>query len=180
MLIRQKNVVEWILLILCFIFFSSLESSILSILPLNIGNFHIAYIIVFYVALTRSWYHLSLLSFLFAYLSTVNSGVPGGVQIAALMWIAYFIKIFSYTLSFENRYSFVYLNFVATIFVKSLIWILMNIYHKAIPFLDFLAEIPGSLIGISLTAYLMYPIFVKWDQYFEHEAEDARDFNPSI
>jgi len=178
--ISQKNLLEFVLLLLLITVFTALENSFLAMLPFHLGRFQFLHIVIFYLALTRSWGHLCILSMFLAYAANTNSALSTGVHISTLMWTAYVIKITSYTLSFESRYSFVSLSLFAHLSLSIFIWSLNGLLYRSIPLKDMLATLPGSSLGICITAYLIYPLLVKWDQYFEHEPEDARDFNPSI
>jgi len=175
----QRRVTEWPLFLTLLSCAQIAELSFLQ-MPFNLGSVHLIPVLCAYIALTRKWRHIAWLSLLLAIVGASSVGYSGLVYFAVLLWTALLTKIVVGALALEGRTSFTLLVMGAHIFAKLLVWILLKHGGSALPFPRALLGIFATLFPAGLAAYLLFPLFVKWDEYFEHEADDARELNPNV
>lgn len=161
--------------------FQALELSIMQ-LPLFVGVPQIVSFIVAYIAFTRDWGMIAILSFAFAALGSANVTYSSGIFIAAHMWTALFIKLAASSLTLEGRQSFVML-MVAFHFLYSLIvMVLLHLVSAGPTIPSFFAQFLLQVLFVALGAFILYPLLQKWDEFFEHsdEEENSLSRGPSL
>lgn len=174
----QKKFFEWPLLLLSMLVLQVLEVGFLH-LPV-LGSLQITPILIIYITLSRGWGKLAGLSFLFASLASTWVAYPAPVFIGVQVWTALVTKAVVYGLALEGRNPFVFLVAGSNVFYRVLAWVLLRGASEALPFWDMLLHTFLTSLSSALLAWLLFPVFIWWDEYFEHEAEDARELNPNV
>ncbi len=174
----QKKILEWPLLLALLYFIQVLEVGVLH-LPL-LGSLQVCPILIIYFTLSRGWGQLAFLSFLFSTLASTWVSYPALLFVCVQVWTALITKAVVYGLALEGRNPFVFLVAGSNAFYRLLTWYLLKSDGDAIPFWDTLLHTLGTSLSSALLAWCFYPLFVGWDEYFEHEAEDARELNPNV
>lgn len=177
----QKKTFEIPILLLLLWTLQALELSIMQ-LPFFVGVPQIVSFIVAYIAFTRDWGMIAILSFAFAALGSANVTYASGIFIAAHMWTALFVKLAASSLTLEGRQSFVML-MVAFHFLYSLMVMILLHFVNAGPTLpSFFAQFFVQVLYVAAGAFLLYPLFQKWDEFFDHAEEDENSLSrgPSL
>jgi len=175
----QKKFAEWPILLFMIMLTQTAELALHN-LPLFSGYVHLIPIMIAYIALTRSWYTLMLLTVIFAYIGSATIGYSMGIYLAVQMWTAMVLKSFVYAFALEGRRPFTGMVVASSLFAKILTWFFLKSFHLSQPLSHMVLSLPLTLLMAGLLAWLLFPVFVAWDNYFEHEAEDARDLDPNI
>ncbi len=175
----QKKIFEWPLLFLILVLIQAIEISLLD-LPLGLSTLHFIPVLSIYIALTRSWGQILLLSFVLGILGSPAIGYPAAIYISVLAWTALTTKAVVSALALEGRRPFVGLTAASHIFSRLLTWALLKNIGSALPFSTMFQWMIGSTLTTSFLAWVLFPYFVAWDEYFEHEADEARELNPNV
>ena len=175
----QKNTFEWPILLTILWIVQSFEISILH-LPFGLGSIHVIPVLIVYVALTRRWGQIAVLAFVFAFIGSPTIGYPATIYIGVQIWTALVTRGIVSGLALEGRRPFTVLVAGSHLFSKFLTWFVLKTVAKALPWTDTLFH--GSLTCITAAAlgWFLFPLFVGWDEFFEHEADEARELNPNV
>ncbi len=173
----QKRIAEWPILIAIVWGIQILESS-LSFYLGNTFSVHMGPIFISYLVLTRDMAKSLFLSVAVSLLFSPLVGFSGGIYISAQMWTALIGKSFVYAFALEGRIPFMILTGgLSMLFsVLSVSIMSMNQYHFSI--WTQLWQLPITTLLSAGIAWLLYPKFVAWDLYFDHEPDDARKLDP--
>lgn len=163
----QKKLLEIPLLLLTIWVFQALELSLIK-LPSFLGVPQVTSLIIAYIAYTRGWKTTTVLSLVFSALGTANIVYPTGLYIAAHMWAALFTKVAVGAFALEGRRSFVLLVISFHIILKSITLGLLKFVNAGPTLPLFFVQVFAQLILAIIFAYLLYPLFVKWDEFFNH------------
>jgi hypothetical protein len=173
----QKKWLEWPLILALIWVAQSLEISVLR-LPGALGSFHIPPVVIVYLGLTRNWFQLTALAFVFAILGSATVTHSGGLYIAAQVWTALFVKTLVTSFALEGRLQFTLLVAGASIFSRVLTHVLLAYQGGNADFWTFLVYTVLGTPTAALLGWLLFPLFMEWDRYFQHEADEARELNP--
>lgn len=175
----QRRFAEIPLLLLILWCVQALEISVLR-LPLNAGAVHLMPVLITYVALTRSWGMLGLLSFAFAFMGSSTIAYPAGIYIAVQMWTALVTKGFVKAFALEGRTPFTVLAVSSHVVAKIITFLCLLALKMSPPVGHSVLHLVGGAASTALLAWFLFPPFVAWDSYFEHEADEARELNPTL
>ena len=173
----QKRFAEWPVLIVLIWLAQALEVSLLR-LPAPFGSFHLPPIIIIYLALTRSWPSLAMLSFLFAVAGAATVTQPGEIYIASQLWTAFATKAVVTAFRLEGRFAFTALVAGAHIINKILVLILLANRNIDVDLLTSILSVVFGTFPAVLLGWFLFPIFMRWDLYFMHEPAESRELNP--
>ncbi len=175
----QKRWVEVPFFVLLVWLFQSLQISIL-ILPFNAGAIQALPVLILYCAVTRSWARAVTLAALFAYMDSFTMEVNTLLFIVVQIWTALLLKIVARSFTVDSRFSFAALAVIGGFFSKTLIWITLSAWSKGAPLSQYVITSGVSAIMTGVMAFFLLPIFLAWDDYFEHvpieSAELSGDF----
>jgi hypothetical protein len=157
----------------------SLEISLLR-LPGALGSFHLPPVLIVYLALTRSWGVLTLLAFVFSYLGSTSVSHSTAVYIAAQVWTALATKGVATALALEGRPQFTMLVAGSHIMSRILTHLLLVYIGQGADFWTFLSYTVLGTLPAALLGWLLFPLFMEWDRYFGHEADESRELNPDL
>ena len=175
----QKKVLEWPLLILILWLSQSMEISLLR-LPGPLGSFHIPPVLIVYLALTRSWGSLTLLAFVFSYLGSTSVSHSASIYIASQVWTALATKSVATALALEGRPQFTMLVVGSHIVSRLLTHVLLAYLGQNADVFSFVSYTLIGALPAALLGWLLFPLFMEWDRYFGHEADDSRELNPDL
>ncbi len=175
----QKRFLEWPLLLFIWFVIGALEMSVLQ-LPFGMGAPQIVPILIAYFCLTRNWFQLTFLTIIFAILSSGHIGFPTGVYVAGLLWAALITKIFVMGFTLEGRRAFVALVAIFHIFWQELTWLMLKSLNMAPLFRVMFWKLPGIVLIVGVLAWFLFPLFIRWDEYFDHAIDDSRELNPNV
>lgn len=167
----QKKVVELPLFVLILWIVQSMELSLLQ-LPFSAGIPQLVSFIVAYIAFTRGWKTTTVLSCLIAFLGASNIGYSAGIFIAAHMWAALFTKVIIAALALEGRRSFVSLMLGFHLVFNLLTLGLLHFLGAGPTLPSFFTQYILQIAYVALMAYILFPAFIFWDEYFEHGYDD--------
>jgi hypothetical protein len=170
----QKKWSEIPLLILAFWMMQSLEIS-MTTLPWNLGALTIFPPLLAYIAYTRGWQSTGVLAYLFSFVASSTAGSKGTLFIVSQVWATLFSKVLTSAFNLEGRSSFVVLCAWFIFFQKMVLWSLLNHFSQAPALGLFFLQSFVQVLTMGMTGWLLYPIFVKWDLYFEHLPEEDAD-----
>jgi hypothetical protein len=77
----------------------------------------------------------------------------------------------------EERRSFVMMNASTHLFSKTLMWFILHSQGHSVGVGHFIGETLLMLPFMALGAWILYPVFVAWDSFFEHDTKNTADFN---
>lgn len=175
----QKKFIEWPLLILLLWIAQSLEISLLR-LPGVLGSFHVTPVLIVYLALTRSWPTLTILAFVFSVLGSTSVSHAIAVYIAAQMWTALVTKSVATALALEGRPQFTLLVAGSAVLSRVIMHGILLYIGQSTDLWTFLSYTVLGALPAALLGWLLFPLFMGWDRYFGHEADDSRELNPDI
>jgi hypothetical protein len=175
----QKQWAEWPLLILSLWIFQALELSVLR-LPFQNGAVQLTPIIVVYLALTRNWEKLAYLSFIFSFIGSFTVGYSWIIFVSAQFWMGLVAKVFIMGLTIDSRMSFSILTASAIVFCKLLTGFLLESSGVGLSFWAVVRDSIVSAIASGIVAFFAFPVFMAWDDYFNHPHIDASESNPDI
>ncbi|MEO5668240.1 MAG: hypothetical protein ABIR96_09295 [Bdellovibrionota bacterium] len=167
----QKRWLELPILLALIWIVQALELSLLH-LPYYLGTPQILTLMIAYVAFSRGWTSTVILSFILAFLAAANIGYSTGVFVAAHVWSALATLTVVSALTLEGRSAFVLLVVGYDLFLKIVTWLLLRVVG-AIPSIPLLlAQFFAQTAIMAIVAWLIYPLFKKWDDYFLHVQDD--------
>lgn len=172
----QKRWVEIPLLIFAIWFVQALQISILR-LPFVDGAISIIPILIIYLSLTRTWGKAILLTLVFSYLDGFTAGINMLLFASTQLWTSMITKLLASGFTVDSRNSFATLVALGFGFTKTLTFFVLSSWGQAPPLQSFIATV---FFGIFLTAglaYLLLPLFVAWDDYFEHSHIEAAELS---
>ncbi len=175
----QKTFFEWPILIFILLIAQTIEISALH-LPLGLGSIHVIPVLITYIALTRSWGSTALFSFIFAAIGSPTIGYPASIYIGVQIWTALATRAVVSGLALEGRRPFTILVVSSHIFSKLLTCFILGVVSRALPWADTIVHIFTTAFTTAALAWFMFPLFVGWDEFFEHEAAEARELNPNV
>lgn len=175
----QRRLLELPLVLMFVWFFHSFEISIFE-LPYGTGSVQLIPVLITYFSLTRSWGQLTILAFGFGLIGAFTTGVPLGIYLAACVWTGLLTRALVSEFALEGRRSFMFMVFSSHLFNKSLIWFLLRIYNLQPPLMASVSRGLLSAICIGILGYLIFPILLRWDEFFEHAPYESRDINPGF
>lgn len=167
----QKKLAEIPLLLLSIWVFQALELSLVK-LPFFLGVPQVTSMIIAYIAFSRGWKTTTALSLVFAVLGSSNVAIPTGLFIASHMWAALFTKMAVTALALEGRNSFVLLTIAFHFMLKAITLGLLQIINAGPTLPLFFAQVFSQLIFVVVFAYLLFPIFIRWDEFFGHSMDE--------
>ncbi len=181
MSLTQKRLWQFpLLFLIIFMGVLPLEWTVFSQLPLYLGPFNLLSILITYIALTRSITQTLAWGLILGLISSLLYPFGFGAAIAACAWSALATKLMTYALPFDSRIPFAALACYQAAFSKVL-WRLLTLeeYH-GISWLDFILKNIPSFFSTAVVAFLLIPIFVIWDEFFENNSPKGSDLKPSI
>ncbi len=170
----QKKWAEIPFLLMAFWFLQAVEIS-LSTLPWSLGSLSLFPTLLAYIAYTRGWQNTAILSYLFAFVASASAGTHATLFIVSMVWATLFAKLLTSAFNLEGRNSFIVLCAWFVFFQKLGLWFLLG-HFAYVPAagLFFLQSFVHVIVN-GLLGWLLYPIFVKWDAYFEHLSEEEKE-----
>lgn len=175
----QKFIFEIPILVLMFWIWQSFELSFLQI-PWRGGALQLIPVVLTYVALTRSWTMLTLVSLLFLNVQSFTSGYSAPLIVALGLWTALMTRLFAKEFAVEGRWKFSFLAIGAFAFNKLLVFVSMRYQDLNCPLSSFIQSLGISSLAHFLLAYAMFPFMIVWDEFFGHEVAESRDLNPGV
>ncbi len=171
MTMTQKRWLEIPLLLLLIWVYQGLELSLLH-LPYYFGTPQLISLIVAYVAFSRGWTLTVILGFLLSFLGSANIGYATGIFVAAHVWSGLASKTLVSALTLEGKPAFTLLVVGYSFFLRSLTWFLLKA-HGASPTIPlFVVQFLVQTLLLAVAAWLLYPIFLKWDEFFMHAQDE--------
>ncbi len=175
----QKKFAEIPLMILSIWVLQALELSLIK-LPFFLGVPQITSMIIAYIAYSRGWKTTTALSVIFAAFGTANVAYPTGLYIAAHMWAALFTKIAADSFALEGRNSFVLLVIGFHFILKAITLSLLQLVNAGPTLPLFFTQVFAQLILVVIFAYFLFPLFVKWDEFFNHSLDEDNKLSHSV
>lgn len=167
----QKRWIEVPLLLLILWVVQALEMTLFR-LPYYLGAPQFISILIAYVAFTRGWNTVTVLSFVFSFIASANVGFSTGVFIAAHVWAALITKGVVMAMTLEGRPAFVGLVVGYSLLLRTLTYSLLQ-YANAGPTLpSFFAQILVQTTVFAGLAWILYSLFSFWDGFFGHLEEE--------
>lgn len=176
----QKRWAEWPFILLILALTQAVEISLLQRLPFFLGSIHLVPIVITYVALTRDWLKAVGIVTLLAALGSATIGYPVGFFVGAQVWTALLAKVLVSVMALEGRKVFCGLVMAAQLFSKFLVILMMSSKGRVPEFLHFWGISITSAVGMGLLAWILYPLLLWWDRYFEHIEEDMPELSPKF
>ena len=177
----NKHVVEWFVLIVLLILIQGMEIGLFSDMPRFFAPVCLLSIFLTYCAVTRNWFSAAGLAIFFSGFSSLSSAVPSVMLISAGLVATLICKSIVTAFTLENRRSFSYLCVLTSILIK--IWIFVVSSSKGQPvsftWYYFFHLILNSALMYAL-GWFLFPVLIKWDEVFGHEADDARELRPQL
>ncbi len=173
----QKRIFEWPMLLVAIWALQALEISLLQ-LPAHAGGLNVISILSVYLALTRSWPVLLVLSTVLAVMASAAVTHSGGVVLAAYVWTALATKAAAQAFALEGRRQFTGLVAGAFVFRKALTFVLLSTFDVQPTLTGAIGYTLAGVVPAAIAGWFLFPLFMAWDAYFLHEAEDARELNP--
>jgi hypothetical protein len=167
----QKKWVEIPLLVFLIWIFQAVEIS-LTVLPWNLGSLSIFFSLLAFVSFSRSWEKTTVLAYLVAIMASSTAGTKGTLFIVSLVWATLFSKVLSSAFNLEGRNSFAILTGWFVLFQKIALWILLSHFEQSPTIGIFFVQVISQIFVNAAIAWVIYPVYIKWDQYFEHVAEE--------
>ncbi len=182
MSLTQKRYIQLpLLFLIVFLGILPVEWTLLSQLPLYLGPVNILSILATYVVLTRSLARCLLWGSIIGIISALSYPFGYGALIAAFTWSVLATKVLTYALPFDSRIPFATLACYQLILCKVL-WRLFTLKeYQGVTWLDFTLTNLPSLLPTALLSYLLLPLFVVWDDFFENSSIiSSSDLKPRI
>lgn len=173
----QKKTLEWPLIFALVVLVQSLEVGLLR-LPFGLGPVHVMPVLISYLAVTRSWGWLTLLTFIFSFMGSFTIAYPWPVYVAVQIWSALFMRVIMQTFTLEGRRSFTGLAALGHLLSQVLVFVIQGGTARTLPLADVTKGIAAGTLVSAALAWWLFPLFASWDAYFEHEAEEARELKP--
>lgn len=173
----QKKWSELPLLLILLWIVQGLEISLLN-LPYYLGSPQIISILLAYFAFSRGWTSLTILSFVFAFMASANSGISTGVFVSSHVWTALIIKSISSALTLSGRNSFVGLSIAFSLILRTLTFVLLKSVGAGPTLPLFFLQVLTQTAVFAIISWLIYPLFNFWDHHFDHVQEE--DHNRGI
>ncbi len=167
----QKKWAEIPLLILIFWLCQATEIS-LGVLPWGLGSISIFAAILAFISYSRSWERTTILAYLISLVASATAGTKGTLFIVSMVWASLFSKLLSSAFNLEGRNSFAVLTGWFVLFQKITLWILLNHFARSPTVGLFFVHAFSQILINAIIAWIIYPAFIKWDQYFEHVPEE--------
>jgi hypothetical protein len=174
----QKKILELPLFLLLLWILQSLELSLLQ-LPFSAGIPQIVTFIIAYIAFTRGWKTTTTLSFVIAFLGASNVAYSAGIFIAAHMWAALITKVVIAALALEGRRSFVSLMLGFHLVCNVLTLGLLHFSGAGPTLPSFFTQYILQVFYVAVMAYLLFPAFILWDDFFEHAYDEDSSLTQS-
>jgi len=171
MTMTQKRWLEVPILLAIIWLSQALELSLLH-LPYYLGTPQLVSLLIAYVAFSRGWTSIMIIGFVLSFLGAANNGYPTGLYIAAHLWAALLMRIVVSALTLEGRSAFVLLVASYDIFLKTLTWTLLKFLGASTAVPLFLAQFAAQTTLMAICAWLLFPVFRKWDEYFLHALDE--------
>lgn len=149
----------------------ALELSIVH-LPYYLGSPQLISLIVAYISFSRGWASTVLLTAILAFLGSANIGYATGIFIAAHVWSALCTKTVVSALTLEGRPAFALLVAGYNFFLKCLTWAILRSFDASPTLSLFFAQFISQTVIIAIVAWLLFPFFQKWDDYFMHASDE--------
>ena len=158
-----------------------LEWSVFSQLPFYLGPVNLLSLLVTYIALTRTLPESVLWGLSLGAISALCYPFGFGAVVSAYAWSALLSRLVAYALPFDSRIPFAALACFQSLLSKIIWRILTYKNFHGIPLWDFILKNLPTLLTTLILAYLMLPLMVFWDDFFENNASTtASDLNPRI
>jgi hypothetical protein len=171
MTMTQKRWFEIPILLLIIWVSQAVELSLFP-LPYYLGTPQLFSLMVAYVAFCRGWTSTAVISFLLAFLCSANVGYPTGLFIAAHLWSALSSRAVVSAFTLEGRPAFVIVVTGYSLFLKILTWSLLKSLDASPTLPLFFAQFFSQTALLAAAAWIIYPLFRKWDDYFLHTLDD--------
>ncbi|HVJ63776.1 MAG TPA: hypothetical protein VM901_00830 [Bdellovibrionota bacterium] len=177
----NKHVVEWSLLVVILAVLQAFEIGVISELPHFFAPISLLAIFLTYSAVTRSWFVAAGLCLFFSTFSSLASSVAPMVYISAAFVATLVCKSIVTAFTLENRRSFSYLCVLVTVLMKAWIFTISSSRGQPVSmtWYYFFHLILNSSLMFAI-GWFMFPMLIKWDEMFGHEAEDARELRPGL
>jgi hypothetical protein len=167
----QKRWIEIPVLLIVLWVVQALEMTLFR-LPYFLGAPQFISILIAYIAYTRGWNTVTILSFVFSFMASANVGFSTGVFVAAHMWAALITKGVVMAMTLEGRRAFVGLVVGYSLLLRGLTYALLQ-YANAGPTLpSFFAQILVQTAIFAVLAWILYWPFSFWDGFFGHLEEE--------
>jgi hypothetical protein len=169
----QKRFTEGPLLLLMILLSQALELSLFQKIPIFLRPIQLTPILIAYLALTRDWGLTFLLSAALSYMGAATVGYPTGVYMASQIWVALSIRLLVSIMALEGRHAFTLLVLGGNLFQKLLVRLIMGSQGQFVDVALFLGDLAKTTVTATVLAWILYPFFIKWDRFFEHERDDS-------
>lgn len=175
--LTQRRYLEFPLLVVLLLVLQGMQISFIQ-LPAMTGSVPLLFVLGVYIAYTRSWKKLAVLSCFLVLFELGASGVTSGILIAAFLWSLFGARAFVAQLALEGRPSFIVLCLNAFLFFRIFTWFVLAARGHAPPIGDAVSGLLLMLPFVLFLAYLMFPLCLLWDEIFGHVPDDSRDLTP--
>ncbi len=175
----QKRAAEFPILLVLIWVFQAFELSILR-LPFQHGGLQLSPVLVVYVALTRNWERMAVLTLFFSFLGSFTIGYSWIIFIAAQFWMSLIAKLFISGFTIDTRTAFGFLVFGCVVFFKLLSGFMLKSYGFDLSFFNVAKDSLVSGVASGLLGFGLYSFLMAWDDYFDHPHIDASEMNPDI
>lgn len=177
----NRHVVEWLALLAALSILQAFEIGVISRIPYFFAPISLLAICLTYSAVTRSWFVSAGLCLFFASFASLSSAVSPIIFISAAFVATLVCKSIVTAFTLENRRSFSYLCALVAVGMKTWIFAVSSSRGQPISFTWYyffhLILNTGLMFVIG---WFSFPILIKWDAIFGHEAEDARELRPHL
>jgi hypothetical protein len=173
----QKRWSEWPLILITMIVAQSASLGFLNIPGLEFAPTLLSALLP-YLSLTRSWGRLFALGCLFASCAAATAAYPWTTYLSASLWALLAMKLVVMSFAVEGRNQFVLLTVGYQLIESSVLYVLLYRQGLNPEFSYWILRLPLVAIVGGSVAYLCFPWFVRWDEYFEHAIDESRDLNP--
>ena len=96
------------------------------------------------------------------------------------MWAALFTKMAVTALALEGRNSFVLLTIAFHFILKAITLSLLQLINAGPTLPLFFSQIFAQLIFVVLFAYFLFPVFIRWDEFFDHSMDEDSTLSHSV
>lgn len=177
----NKHVAEWMLLVVLLVLIQGMEIGIFSDMPRFFAPISLLSIFLTYCAVTRTWFSAAGLAVFFAGFSSLSSAVNSMTFISAGLVATLICKSIVTAFTLENRRSFSYLCVLTSVLMKVWIFVVSSSKGQPVSFTwyYFFHLILNSALMYAL-GWFLFPVLIKWDEVFGHEADDARELRPQL
>lgn len=177
----NKHVVEWSVLIAALVMVQAFEIGVISTMPKFFAPISFLAIFLTYSAVTRSWFSAAGLALFFGGFSALGSAVSSMIFVSAALVATLICKSIVTAFTLENRRSFSYLCVLTGFLMKIWIFVVSSSRGEPVSFTwyYFFHLILNSSLMFAL-GWFLFPVLIKWDEIFGHEANDARELRPQL